>query len=170
MTERVEPSTDTVSLRIAAPPERIWDMVSDITRMGEWSPENRGGRWRDGADGPALGARFFGLNRHRFSWWVTPCRVTECDRPRAFAFQVYRTMRWGYRLEPDGDGTVVTEWRQHVGPSPLVARVVIALGLVGRDRERLMVEGMRTTLERLRAAAEGAGPAETRSEQPPGDG
>ncbi|HAS09465.1 MAG TPA: SRPBCC family protein, partial [Acidimicrobiaceae bacterium] len=49
-----------VSREIAAPPQRVWELISDITRMGEWSPETTGGKWLKGATGPAVGARFRG--------------------------------------------------------------------------------------------------------------
>ena len=51
-------------MTIDAPPERVWDLVTAITRMGEWSPESTGGRWTRGATGPATGARFVGSNRN----------------------------------------------------------------------------------------------------------
>ena len=41
------------SIDIEAPPERLYPMVSDLSRMGEWSPENRGGKWVGGATGAA---------------------------------------------------------------------------------------------------------------------
>ncbi len=51
-------SHDSVSIDIAAPPEKVYALVSDITRMGEWSPECRSCRWADEATGPTVGARF----------------------------------------------------------------------------------------------------------------
>ena len=58
-----------VSREVAAPPEEVWALVSDLTRMGEWSPEARGGRWAGGTDGPSVGAVFKGRNRNgRYRW------------------------------------------------------------------------------------------------------
>jgi hypothetical protein len=74
-----------VSTHVAAPAELVYDLVADLTRMGEWSPENLGGAWVQGAAGPAVGARFRGRNRRRAPW-STPVVVTEADRGRAFAF------------------------------------------------------------------------------------
>jgi uncharacterized protein YndB with AHSA1/START domain len=147
---------DEVSLHIGAPAEHLYDLITDITQMGRWSPENTGGRWLGGATGPAVGARFRGSNRHGIARWWTHCTVTEADRPVAFEFQVAESqMVWGYRFEPEGDGTRVTEYRRHTRTVNPVIKLVTRSGLIGRDREQLMVDGMRDTLERLKAAAEG---------------
>ena len=53
-----------VTRDIAASPAKVWEMLSDLPRMGEWSPENTGGKWVRGATGPAVGARFVGSNRN----------------------------------------------------------------------------------------------------------
>src|SRR5207237_592649 len=51
---------DSVTVHMAAPPERIWDLVSDVTKIGRYSPETFEAEWLDGATGPAVGARFRG--------------------------------------------------------------------------------------------------------------
>ncbi|MEP6624365.1 MAG: SRPBCC family protein, partial [Acidimicrobiia bacterium] len=78
----------TVEREIAAPPEKVWSLVSDITRMGEWSPEARGGEWVKGASGPAVGARFKGRNARGKRSWSTDCHVVECEPGSRFAFAV----------------------------------------------------------------------------------
>lgn len=146
---------DEVTIRVDAPPHRVWELVSDPTRYGDWSPENTGARWIGGATGPAPDARFRGTNRHGLVRWVTTCTITECEEPRAFAFRVRENrMRWGYRIEADGAGSRVTEWRDRDGDPPLIARLFVLTGIAGRDREQLMVDGMRQTLAALKAAAE----------------
>ena len=67
------------SLDIAAPPEKVWALVSDLPRMGEWSPENAGGKWVKGATGPALGAVFEGNNKNGFRRWSTTVTVVGCE-------------------------------------------------------------------------------------------
>lgn len=144
-----------MSVRISAPAEQVWDLVADVTQMGRWSPECTGGRWTGGAAGPAVGAAFKGSNRHGPVRWSTRCEVTKAERGRAFEWQVAESgMRWGYRFEPDGDATIVTEYREKTRETPWYVRAVQRSGLLGRDREALMVEGMRRTLERLKEAAE----------------
>jgi uncharacterized protein YndB with AHSA1/START domain len=145
---------DTVEEWIDAPPERVWPLVADVGRYGEWSPENRGGRWQGP---PGVGAVFKGTNRHGVMRWTTRCTVLEYEQPSRFSFEVADSrMRWGYRLEPERGGTRVVEWREHVGQVPLFLRLFLATGVLGRQRERLLVDGMRRTLAAMKAAAERA--------------
>lgn len=148
---------DQASVTIASPPEQVWQMVTDITRMGEWSPEATGGRWRDGASGPAPGARFVGGNKHGRIRWSTHCRVTECEPPSRFTFVVTESATaWGWVLEPDGDGTNLTHWRERIGKTNPLVTALQRSGLLGRDRETLLADGMRRTLDAVRSAAERA--------------
>ena len=68
-----------VTRDIAAPAEKVWALVSDLPRMGEWSPENAGGTWAKGATGPALGAVFKGTNKNGFRRWSTTVTVVACE-------------------------------------------------------------------------------------------
>ncbi|MFI0728419.1 SRPBCC family protein [Streptomyces sp. NPDC021225] len=146
---------DEVSIPIAAGPGGVWRLITDVTGMGRFSPECTGGRWVAPASGPAVGARFRGSNRRGLIFWTTDCTVVRCEEEKVFAFDVAQSkVRWGYRIEPDGAGVVLTEWREHVGRANLLIRAVDASGLVGFRRERLMVEGMRETLARIKEVAE----------------
>lgn len=153
------PRGDSVTLRIAAPAERIYDIVTDVAGMGRLSPECTGGRWLGDATGPAVGARFRGTNRRGIARWSTTNEVVVADPGREFAFETQQSgMRWTYRLEPDGDGTLVTEERTAFKPRPLLARVFTTLALGGTDdHDDELRAGMQATLERLRAVAEGHG-------------
>jgi uncharacterized protein YndB with AHSA1/START domain len=75
-----------VARTVPIPRERMWDLVTAVDRIGEWSPEATGGSWCDGAQGPAPGARFIGRNRFPsgFESMVT-CVVVEAERPGVFA-------------------------------------------------------------------------------------
>ena len=91
---------------IDAPPERVYQLVSDVTRMGEWSPECRRCRWLDGAEGPAVGARFRGYNRRGWLRWSMLCRVTSAEPGRVFAFETVAPIkgaqsRWRYDIQPE---------------------------------------------------------------------
>jgi uncharacterized protein YndB with AHSA1/START domain len=149
---------DEVSMPIAAPPEQLYDLITDVTQMGRWSPECTGGKWLGGATGPATGARFRGSNKHGVMRWWTHCTVTKADRPSAFEFTVLESgMRWGYRFEPDlndASSTVVTEYRAPAKKTPAVIKAVVKSGIIGRSREEMLVDGMRQSLERLKVAAE----------------
>lgn len=147
---------DSVSLRISAPPERVYAVVSDVTQMGRLSPECIGGRWLGGATSPTVGARFKGTNKRGIARWSTTNVVTAADPGREFAFETQQSgTRWTYRLEADGDGTLVTEQRAAFKERPLVARVFTRLALGGiEEHDDELRDGMRATLERLKAVAE----------------
>ena len=68
---------DSVTVHMAAPPEKVWDLVSDVTRIGEFSPETFEAEWLDGATGPVVGAKFRGHVKRNGKgpiYWVT-CTV-----------------------------------------------------------------------------------------------
>ncbi len=148
---------DEVTVHVDAPAEAIYALVTDVRSMGRWSPECTGARWLGGAAGPAVGARFVGFNRHGLAHWFTRCEVTAAEPGHHFEFQVKESgMVWGYRFvpSPDGAGTDVTEYRTEVRRPGVVVRAVQRSGLIGRDRDTKMVDGMHATLERVKAAAE----------------
>ena len=146
---------DTASRRIPASAEVLYDIVSDPARMGELSPECTGGRWLDGATGPAVGARFKGTNKRGPIRWSTTNTVVAATPGRDFAFETKQSgMRWRYRFEPDGDATVVHESREHAARYPLVARIFTTLALGGVDDHTAELrQGMADTLERLERVA-----------------
>jgi Polyketide cyclase / dehydrase and lipid transport len=106
----------------AVTPDEVWRLVSDVTRTGEWSPENTGGRWRGGAVGPAVGARFQGSNRNGIFYWRTTAVVIAADVGRRFAFDVSAAgipiARWDWTMSPASGGTAVSlDWTdRRAGP------------------------------------------------------
>lgn len=146
-----------VSRVIAAPAAELYDMVSDLTRMGDWSPENQGGRWLKGAAGPAVGARFQGENSHGGRSWSTTAIVEVADPGREFTFRSVvgpiKVARWSYRLETIDDGTRVTEsWTDMRG---WFAKRAGAKASGVAERAEHNRAGMEATLDNLAAAAEG---------------
>jgi len=94
---------------IARPPEDLYDMVADVTRMGEWSPICKACWWDEG-DGPRVGAWFTGRNELPERTWETRSEVVAAERGREFAFVVGGTIaRWGYTFAAVDGGTEVTE-------------------------------------------------------------
>jgi hypothetical protein len=136
--------------------------VSDVTRIGRYSPETFEAEWIDGAIGPAAGARFRGhvkRNGKGPTYWTT-CTVTECVPNRTFAFGVGTPGKtplnvWRYDIVATGDGCDVTE--------SFALRPTRSLRLywamLGWARGKTNRDGMRTTLERIRDEVE-AQPAE----------
>lgn len=145
-----------VTETVAAPPELVYDLLSDVTRMGSWSPETTACRWIGGATGPAVGARFRGSNRHGPLQWVTTCTVTAADRGRRFAFDVsfgpLAISSWAYDLANTSEGCRVTESWTDRRSGALRAAAVPVMGV--RDRAAHNRRGMVATLAALRKTAE----------------
>jgi ligand-binding SRPBCC domain-containing protein len=150
---------DEVSAVVDAPPEHVYALVADVTRMPEFSPEVASCRWLDGATGPSVGARFEAVNRSAAGkTWKNRPVVTAADPGREFAFTrtepLAGTIAWRYRFEPEDDGTRVVESYEVQRPVTRLGWFVIEKVFRGGDRRQALREGMRTTLERLRIAAE----------------
>jgi hypothetical protein len=143
------------SATIAAPADVVYDLISDITRMPEFSPENIRGEWLGAATGPAVGARFKGTNRLGSTTWSTKPTVTAADRGRRFAFKVPGASGalWTYDLIADGDTTTVTESMTQAKPSSFAIRWFQRRAGV-TDRAASLEAAMATTLERVAAVAE----------------
>jgi hypothetical protein len=147
---------DSVTVHVDAPPKWVWELISDITNTGRFSPETLDAQWLDGASGPAVGVRFRGhVKRNgRGPMYWTQCRIIECDPGRRFGFAVVVRHRpvntWRYLLEPAGAGTNVTESFQLADTAPLR----LYWKLFGKLRGRTNQRNMRMTLERVKAAAE----------------
>jgi len=147
---------DTAEIDISAPPEAVWDLITDVTRMGEWSPECYRCTWLDGGTGPREQARFKGWNRQNLGpipvRWTTTSTVVASTRGEVFSFTTKDSAAtWTYRLTPTADGgTHVVETRAD-GDKPLLAKVFNA---VMPRRGDLLREGMQATLARLKTAAE----------------
>jgi uncharacterized protein YndB with AHSA1/START domain len=149
-----------VSLKIKAPPDKVWNLVSDITKMGEYSPEVIEAEWIDGANGPTVGAKYRGHVKRNENWPVlywTTCEITECTPGEVFEFAVVMGDRavntWRYEFRPSDDGgTNVTE-SFDLGDSFLI-KLWRPLG--GFLREHRNERDMLRTLERVKAVAEDA--------------
>lgn len=156
------PTTD-VELYVDAPPDRVWELVTDLRVICAASPELVDVTWQDGATGPALGARFTGHNRHPdVGEWQTTSIVIDYDRPRVFAWAVteveHPTAVWRFTLRPEGTGTLVRQWAQ-LGPGWSFLKVAIDRWpdkeerIVAR-RLREFRTGMTANLARVKELAE----------------
>lgn len=145
-----------VTVCMSATPDQVWKLVSDVTRIGEYSPETFEAEWLDELSGPEVGARFRGhvhRNGRGPTYWST-CTVSESDPGRVFAFAVgagaVDLNTWRYEIEPAGDGARVTESFR------LTDRFLnrVYWSLLGRARGRTNLRGMTTTLERIKVRVE----------------
>jgi hypothetical protein len=141
---------------VRSAPERVYQLVADVTRMGEWSPECYRCQWLDGTVGPVVGARFKGYNRRGWLRWSTICTVTQAETGRAFHFEVRPRggklqSRWRYEFETAPGGTTLRESFEVFWYLKPVVRLFF-----GNSQARLtqLREGVRQTLELIKATAE----------------
>lgn len=150
------PLGDEVTVWMDAAPATVWDLVSDVTRIGEFSPETFEAKWTRGSTGPEVGAQFAGHVRRNGvgpTYW-SPCQVTQCLPEEVFEFAVgtdaMTINNWGYRLAPRDGGTDVTEYFRLQSTLPVRLYWLV----LGPLRSGTNVRGMRTTLERMKAVVE----------------
>jgi uncharacterized protein YndB with AHSA1/START domain len=164
-----------VSLTVAAPPERVWSLVSDVTRVGEWGGECVAAQWEQdqweqdqweqqrSAGGPAVGARFRGKQVRGDHTWETTSVVIEAQPGVSFGWAVTDPANpaatWCYELGPDGSGGTVVRYRAVMGPGPSGLTAVIATRPELEERfiaERLKEHerNMMATLEAIKRMAE----------------
>ena len=153
---------DEVSIDVAASPDQVYALVSDITRMGEWSPECFRCEWTKGASGPAVGARFKAKNKGgRGPAWSNSPTVTVADPGREFAFNRsgpgIGSYTWRYVMEPTTSGTRLTESFDAERPLGPVMTWITEKWTGSNDRDGDLHDGMVTTLDRIKKAAERAG-------------
>lgn len=145
------------SVEIEAPPEVVWKMVSDPTRVPEWSPELARVQWLGSATGPTVGARFKGTNRNGWHRWSTKCTVIEVEPNRTFAYRVssfrLAVSEWRYEITPTDTGCSLRE--STIDRRGFLIRTFggTATG-VYRQRGTYNLEGIRKTLRAIKAAAE----------------
>jgi hypothetical protein len=146
-----------VTVHVNADPKACWAIASDVTRIGELSPETLEAEWLDGATGPVIGAKFRGhvkRNGRGPMYWTT-CKVTQSEPGEVFEFAVVMGDRvvntWGYKFAPAiGGGTDATEYFR-LEPNPLLRLYWATLGIL---RSKTNERGMTQTLNRLKSIAE----------------
>jgi hypothetical protein len=133
-------------------------MISDLTRMGEWSPENTGGTWAGKAEPGTVGAKFLGRNKNGNKKWSAAVVVTDASAPKRFAFTTVvgpiKAAEWRYEITPTETGCTVTESWVDMRPAPLAAPKVYKALTGIADRSATAKAGIETTLANLKQAAE----------------
>jgi hypothetical protein len=144
------------SVEIDRDPAAVFAAVSDITRMGEWSPECTAGRWVEGATGPAVGAKFEGDNAlvmfgRTMKKWTTTSEVTACVPGEVFEFNAEGYTTWRYQLEATASGaTKLTESFEFTSKSATQKFLYETLA----RRPASITKGMQKTLERIKQSLE----------------
>ncbi|HTI76838.1 MAG TPA: SRPBCC family protein [Mycobacterium sp.] len=138
---------------IEAPVSKVWELVSDLSRMPQWSPQCRVMK----ALGPLRqGATTINLNRRGRMFWPTTSVITEVipETKLAFRVPINKTI-WSYELEPTESGTRLVESRHAENGTTAFSNMSINAMMGGVPSfERELVDGMNATLSRIKAAAE----------------
>ncbi|BBX95074.1 SRPBCC family protein [Mycobacterium lacus] len=142
-------------IEIDAPAAKVWALISDFRRMPQWSPQCR---WMRPFGPLRPGTRTVNLNRRNRLFWPTTCTVVEVIPEKKLAFRVDTNRSiWSYELEPSGQGTRVIESRHAENGVTAFSSLSVNALLGGTTNfERELVEGMNTSLARIKAAAENA--------------
>jgi Polyketide cyclase / dehydrase and lipid transport len=140
---------------VAAPPEHVYDLVSDVTRIGELSPACKAAWWDEGS-GPRVGGWFTGRNESpERGTWERHCEVIVAEPARAFGWiaggREEGVAEWIYRFRPLDGGTEVEEsWR--------ISRIVGRLNEFSDEQFRTMMamteSSIEATLANLKVVAE----------------
>jgi uncharacterized protein YndB with AHSA1/START domain len=130
---------------VAAPPERVWELVSDIHLVASLSAEVQEVEWLDGVTGAAAGSRFRGRNRHpAIGEWATVSHVVACEPPRTFAWDVHGpanpSASWRFELTPCEGGTELRQWAR-LGPGP--SGLTSAIERMPEKEERIVAGRLR---------------------------
>jgi polyketide cyclase/dehydrase/lipid transport protein len=158
---RQDLTTDAVERYIEASAEALYDIVSDVTRTPEYSPEVVKCTWIKGATGPVVGARFKAINHAgRVPDWPNKPIVTVAEPGREFAFERTEvgggTVEWRYRFESQDTGTLVTESYTVLKKVNLLGWFIIDTLAGLKDRRSDLRFGMTTSLERIAQIVERA--------------
>ena len=145
-----------VTREITAPPQAVYDAISDITRMGEWSEECHCCEYHPGFSSPVVGATFDGHNRNGDNNWTTQGKITLAEPGKEFVFECsafdFHFSTWGYLIEETPNGSKVTEYCEDLRPDSAIEYSQKTSGIIDRDgRNR---HTMSQTLENLAAALE----------------
>ena len=162
LTAMTEPGVE-VHAAVYAPPQRVWDLVSDITLMPRFSTELQNVEWAEGFDGPGPGAEFLGRNRHpAIGEWTTCSRIIEFDAPHVFAWAVgdpaAPAALWRFEVTPATDGTRLS-YTARIGPGKsgvtmLIDREPDRATEIVSGRLRQFLAGMAATVAGIKKLAE----------------
>jgi hypothetical protein len=149
---------DEARVHVSAGADLLYDLVSDVRRTPEWSPEVISCAWLDGTKGAVAGARFRARNRRRWFTWSNRPVVEVADPGRQFAVTRTEpgggTIRWAYQLRPDPAGTVVTLSYDVLRPVPVGLHLILRVLFGVRDLRADLHQNMQTSLRRLADVAQ----------------
>lgn len=147
------------SIEIEAGPARVWGLVSDVCRMPEWSPQVISTRLRNGYHRCELGTQFTNRNRDGRLEWTTHAEIVRFTAERDLAFTIQENwVIWSFQLDPlaEGASTLLTQRRETPAGISDFSLDLTDRFMGGQEAfTQTLRDGMRQTLQRLKATAEG---------------
>lgn len=142
------------SIDVDASPEQVWKVVSDLERMGEWSPQCK--KMKVFGGDVRKGTTTVNVNRKGFLVWPTTAKVTVFEPNQAIAFRIVENhTTWSYTLTPNGAGTTVVEKREAPTGTTKISGFLVDKVLGGTEQFDVeLVDGMNKTLQRIKSASE----------------
>jgi uncharacterized protein YndB with AHSA1/START domain len=151
-----DPPSVADSVAIDASADVVWRLISDVTRMPQWSPELIRARWLGPVQEAKVGARFRGTNRHKVFRWSTSCQVTAAEPGTRFAYRVTSlglpVSEWTFTIRPNAGGCELTEGT--VDRRGLIMKTFGPAATGVADRAEHNRAGITATLAAVKAAAE----------------
>ncbi|MBU3060519.1 SRPBCC family protein [Nocardia sp. NEAU-G5] len=142
------------TIDIAAAPDRVWRVLSDLRRMPEFSTQCRLMR---PLGSPRMGSHTLNMNRHGHKYWPTISRIEQFAPDQTLAFRTLSNDSvWSFGITPIPTGSTVTH-RRTVPPEGTSwgSRTIVEHWLGGEDNfDVAMADGMQTTLRKLKEAVE----------------
>jgi Polyketide cyclase / dehydrase and lipid transport. len=140
--------TCAATITIHAPVEAVWSVISDVTRVGEWSGECRRCEWIGDTVVPAPGAQFRGINRRGWTRWARRNEIDVVDAPHEMVWHtvfdaIHRdSTEWRVTLRPTPDGTETTESFRVVRLSRAMEKVLELAQPAHRDRSQDLADDL----------------------------
>ncbi|GAB2640785.1 SRPBCC family protein [Gordonia jinhuaensis] len=140
------------SIDIDASPEKVWAVISDLSRMGEWSPQCRKQIVRGGP--VKVGTKTININRRGLLVWPTTATVVRYEPNKEIAYRINENNTvWSYTITPNGDGVRLTERREAPEGTTKVSQFLVDKVLGGeKDFEAELSRGIDDTLARIKTA------------------
>jgi len=150
------------SITVEASAEALYDLVSDVTRTGSWSPVCKSCWWDEDGQAGQVGAWFTGRNELPNRTWETRSQVVVAERGREFTWVVGGSLvRWSFSMDPTQTGTTLTESWEFLpdGITMFEERFGDEADAQIADRTRQALEGIPQTLAAIKRIAESSPPA-----------
>ena len=145
------------SVTVQASADMLYDMVSDVTRTGEWSPVCTKCWWDDDASAGQVDAWFTGHNELPHRTWETRSRVETAESGRDFGWVVGGNfVRWGFTFTPAHAGTILTEYWEFLpdGIAMFTEKFGDRADSEIADRTQQALDGIPKTLTAIKQIAE----------------